>query len=395
MGLNFKRIIAGGIFLGVVCAFGFQGVQLTLFVLSPLHFTPRTEKSGAPDGAIVEIPKGGVRPHEITAQLIAEGALKPADEENFILLGRFGRFWKRIKAGEYKITPQMTPSQAFTTLISGISIAHPVTVREGENVYEIAADLDSKGLAKKGTVLKLCHDPKFLRTLKNWDPSVKSLEGYLFPDTYFFNKTMSAEEMLHEMYRHFLSVWTPQWTARAKEIGMTRYEVLTLASMIEKETGAPSERPLISSVFHNRLARKMRLQSDPTTIYGIWDRFDGNLHKADLTSDTPYNTYTVPALPLGPIANPGKASIQAALYPATTTYLYFVSHNDGTHEFSTTYEDHLSAVRKFQLDPKAREGKSWRDLARKTRENPASPASPASPLSPTSPASPAQSPAHP
>lgn len=149
---------------------------------------------------------------------------------------------------------------------------------------------------------------------------------------------------------------------------MSRYEVLTLASMIEKETGAPQERPVISSVFHNRLTRKMKLQSDPTTIYGIWDHFDGNLHKADMASDTPYNTYVVPALPLGPISNPGKASIQAALYPASTEYLYFVSHNDGTHEFTRTYEDHLSAVRKFQLDPKAREGKSWRDLAKRSEK---------------------------
>ncbi len=373
--MNLKRIVIGGLFLGIVCAFGLQGVRLTLFVLSPLHFTP----AAGTDGAIVEIHRG-MSKTDITHILVTAGALKPGDEQSFLLLGRAGRFWKRIKAGEYKITPQMTPAQAFSVLISGISIIHPITVREGENTYEIAADIEAKGLARKDAVLKLIHDPKFIHGLTSPAPGatpatassapIKSLEGFLFPDTYFFNKTLSAEDMVRQMYRHFTQVWTPQLEARAKEIGLTRYEAITLASMIEKETGAPQERPLISSVFHNRLKKKMRLQSDPTTIYGIWERYDGNLHKADLSSETPYNTYYVPGLPAGPIANPGRESIQAALYPTETEYFYFVSHNDGTHAFTRNYEEHLAAVRKFQLDPAAREGKSWRDLAKKKPEAP-------------------------
>jgi UPF0755 protein len=135
--------------------------------------------------------------------------------------------------------------------------------------------------------------------------------------------------------------------------------------MIEKETGAPEERPLISSVFHNRLEKKMRLQSDPTTIYGIWDRYQGNLHKADLLERNEYNTYQIPGLPIGPISNPGKEALEAALYPAKSPFLYFVSHNDGTHEFTSPYQDHQAAVRRFQLDPKAKSGKSWRDLAKR------------------------------
>src|SRR6185312_975952 len=137
--------------------------------------------------------------------------------------------------------------------------------------------------------------------------------------------------------------------------------------IIEKETGAPQERPMISSVFHNRLRKRMKLQSDPTTIYGIWKRYDGNIHKSDLSTQNPYNTYFVPALPVGPISNPGREAIRAALNPATSDYLYFVSHNDGTHEFSTTYENHTKAVKKFQLDAKARAGKSWRDLYKKNQ----------------------------
>ena len=132
--------------------------------------------------------------------------------------------------------------------------------------------------------------------------------------------------------------------------------------MIEKETGAAEERPIISSVFHNRLTKRMRLQSDPTTIYGMWDHYEGKIHKSDLLAPTEYNTYTVPALPVGPISNPHAESIHAALYPAETPYLYFVSRNDGTHVFSRTYAEHNQWVQKLQVDPAAREGKSWRDL---------------------------------
>jgi UPF0755 protein len=240
-----------------------------------------------------------------------------------------------------------------------------VTVREGENTYEIAADLESKNLVRKEVFLGLCRNPKFLRGVLGPDSHATTIEGYLFPDTYFFNKTMSPEEMIREMVHHFNAIWTPAFDTRAKELGMSRFQVLTLASIIEKETGAPQERPLISSVFHNRLHKGMKLQSDPTTIYGIWSRYHGNIHKADLSDPSPYNTYYVPALPVGPISNPGLDSIKAALYPSQSDYLFFVSHNDGTHEFTRSYEEHTNAVKKFQLDPKAREGKSWRDLYKK------------------------------
>jgi UPF0755 protein len=189
-----------------------------------------------------------------------------------------------------------------------------------------------------------------------------TLEGYLYPDTYFFNKTISPEDMTRQMVRKFFSVWSKEFDTRATQLGMTRHQVVTLASIVEKETGAPNERPMISSVFHNRLKKHMRLQSDPTTIYGIWKRYKGNIHKRDLLESTPYNTYTVAALPVGPISNPGVEAIRAALHPAESPYLFFVSHNDGTHEFTKTFGEHTAAVKRFQLDPKAREGKSWRDL---------------------------------
>jgi UPF0755 protein len=279
-----------------------------------------------------------------------------------MMLGRVSRLWKRVKAGEYKFTPQMTPLEVFRVLTSGVSVLHPLTVREGENMYQIAQDLEQMGLSKKMTFISLCKNPKFISSVGLKDPRIKTLEGFLFPETYFLNKTMSTEDIIRGMVRKFTAVWGQEQDSRAKALGMTQYDVITLASMIEKETGAPQERPMISSVFHNRLQKKMRLQSDPTTIYGIWEHYDGNLHKSDLSTQNDYNTYYVPALPAGPISNPGREAIHAALYPAQSNFLYFVSHNDGTHEFTATYGDHLSAVRKFQLDPKAREGKSWRDL---------------------------------
>jgi UPF0755 protein len=259
----------------------------------------------------------------------------------------------------------MTPIEVLATITSGISIKHPVTIREGQNMYEVAAELEAKRLATQARVLELCKDPEFIASLGLKGPVGPTLEGYLFPDTYYFNRAMSAEDMLRQMVKQFQTVWTTEVRERARKMGLTPIQALTLASMIEKETGAQQERPMISSVFHNRLRKKMRLQSDPTTIYGIWESYHGNLHRGDLLSINPYNTYTVPGLPVGPIANPGKEAIEAALNPVQSEYLFFVSHNDGTHEFTSNLQDHNAAVRKFQINAKAREGRSWRDLAKK------------------------------
>ncbi len=352
-GLRPKRVIFGLLFLLCVLGLVSFGGRWAVFVLSPL-------KQIQAEGVIVEIHKGQ-NPREITHLLTAQNVISPDDESSFMLLGKLGRYWRRIKAGEYRLSSGITPIQIFSALTSGISIIHPVTVREGENMYEIANEIEAQGLASSQAFLKLCRDPKIIASF-GLSADVKSVEGYLFPDTYYFNRTMTSEDMLRQMHRNFSAAWGPEQDARAKELGMTRQQVMILASMIEKETGAASERALISSVFHNRLKIHMRLQSDPTTIYGMWERYAGKIHKIDLQMDTPYNTYTIPALPVGPISNPGKESIHAALYPEKSDYLFFVSHNNGTHQFSHSYEEHQRAVRKFQLDPKAREGKSWRDL---------------------------------
>ena len=263
------RLITVLIFVMAIAA-GAVGARLAFFALEPGH-------PGAPADTI-EIHKGQSN-GEITRALFNKNII--TDIRLFNWLGRLTRNWKRIKAGEYQVSGSMTPLEVFSTITSGLSIVHPVTVREGENMYEIAMDLESKKLARKEDFLALCRNPQFIHSV-GLPPEVKSLEGYLFPDTYNFNKTLTAQDMAIQMVHHANQVWTEKDETSAAFLGMTRYQIITLASIIEKETGAPQERPIISSVFHNRLRKKMRLQSDPTTIYGMWDRYAGKIHKADL-----------------------------------------------------------------------------------------------------------------
>jgi UPF0755 protein len=302
---------------------------------------------------------------ELSRRLQEAGIIPSA--ELFYWYGRITGAWSRVKTGEYELSPASDAQALFEILASGQSIQRPVTIPEGSNIHEIGEQLEARGLASRERFVALCRDPAFIGRTEPEAAGAGSLEGYLHPETYFFTKATTAEEIARLMAEKARSIWGERERARAAELGLTRHEVLTLASMVEKETGAAHERPMISSVFHNRLKKRMRLQSDPTTIYGIWERFAGNLTKADLATRTPYNTYAMAGLPTGPIANPGKEAIQAALFPAESEYLFFVSHNDGTHEFTRTYAEHLQAVRRFQLDPSARAGKSWRDLRKTTR----------------------------
>ncbi len=336
------------------------GIPLTRLAF----FAYSAAEPGSSSSSTIEIHKGQ-NPSDIIKRLASNKII--TDAKNFMWLGRLTRNWKRIKAGEYQVSPSMSPLEIFSILTSGISIAHPVTVREGENTFEVTDDLTEKGLIHYDRFTALCQNPEFISSMGLFKENLpKTLEGYFFPDTYFFNRSMNETEIAKQMVKHFFAFWGEKEEARAKELQMSRNEIITLASIIEKETGAAEERALISSVFHNRLQKKMKLQSDPTTIYGMWKRFKGKIHKSDLSENNPYNTYSIEGLPIGPISNPGKEAIHAALYPAESPYFFFVSHNDGTHQFSRTFAEHTRAVRKFQIDPKARQGKSWRDHLRKT-----------------------------
>ena len=329
------------------------------FAFTPLH---PTQNPTPPE--YLEIHKGDL-PATITQELIKLKVIE--DSKNLLLLGKITRLWGKVKAGEYEVSAHMTPYQILQQITSGVSVVHPVTIKEGENIYEIAKDLAAKKLiSSEDEFISLAKDQNFIQSIPGFKGEFpKSLEGYLFPETYFFNKTQSTQDIAKQMLRHFFEYWTKDKTQRAEELGMNLHQIVTLASMIEKETGATAERPLISSVFHNRLKQGMRLQSDPTTIYGMWSRYQGNIHKSDLLEKNDYNTYQISGLPIGPISNPGRASLDAALYPSTSTYLYFVSQNDGTHQFSVQYTDHLKAVQKFQINPKSKVGQIWREPNKK------------------------------
>lgn len=272
----------------------------------------------------------------------------------------------KMRAGEYALKDNQSPEEILQILSSGRSINYPFTVTEGLNSYEVALNFEKRGYGKKDDFLKACADKQLLT--KFLDDSVVHCEGYLFPETYSFEKKTTAAQMIETMIQAFLRNY--EIVTKDKEIPLnwSRHKIVTFASLIEKETGAPDERPLIASVFFNRLRQNIKLQTDPTVQYGVLYQtgsYPQNITKKDLTTPTPYNTYTNFGLPPGPISNPGMDAIRAVFKPANSEYLFFVSRNDGTHVFSKTYEEHRKAVQNFQLDPKAREGKSWRDLSTK------------------------------
>ncbi|MFZ3073496.1 MAG: endolytic transglycosylase MltG [Thermodesulfobacteriota bacterium] len=276
----------------------------------------------------------------VADNLVTQGVLKST--EGFVLAASLKNAKKKIKAGEYELTSAMTPVEVLNILIEGRVKRYFVTIPEGYNIKEIAAAIENAGLAKKEEFLKLAFDKNFAKSL-----GFKGFEGYLFPDTYQFTKTAGAEEIIKKMTGRFLQVYDAEFRALAEGKGLGMKELVTIASIIEKESGNASEMPRVSAVFWNRLKKRMPLQSDPTVIYGIND-FDGNLTRAHLKQPTPYNTYVKFGLPPTPIANPGKAAMDAALNPANENSLYFVSKNDGTHYFSSTLREHNSAVEIYQ-----------------------------------------------
>ncbi|HNP30969.1 MAG TPA: endolytic transglycosylase MltG [Nitrospirales bacterium] len=290
---------------------------------------------------LVEIPPG--TPFIQVSRILHQHHLIES-EWFFNVLGRVQRVDRNIIPGEYELHAGMKPTELLSKIVKGEVYHYAITIPEGYNVAQIADILDQKRLALKEDIFRLSRDPDFIQSLNVRAPT---LEGYLFPDTYHFSRFTPPESIIRTFVNRFHDVMIPELKDRATVMGMTLQEVLTLASVVEKETGLAVERPLVSGVFHNRLRRGIPLQSDPTVIYAL-ESFDGNIRKADLSVDSPYNTYKVRGLPPGPIANPGLAAIHAALYPTQTDFVYFVSRNDGSHQFSVTLADHNKAVDLYQ-----------------------------------------------
>ena len=254
---------------------------------------------------------------------------------------------KQIKAGEYEFSGDMSPTEIINKLIRGERKYYMVLIPEDISAREIAQRLVSFKLINEEDFTKLLTDRDFILSL---GLDEKSLEGYLFPDTYRLDRSMTTAGIIRILVNRFKEKITPEITKRAEQMKMTIHKLITLASIIGKESGNSAEKPLISAVFHNRMKLGMKLQSDPTAIYGLQE--NGNDVKTvlakHLKSDNPYNTYLIKGLPPGPIANPGLDSIMAALYPAEVNYLYFVSKNDGTHQFSTDLASHKRAIQEYR-----------------------------------------------
>ncbi len=332
-----KKFFAITIVSFVVLAL-FAFVEIYLF----LYTSPTQEKSEQ----IVEISPGSPF-RKIAKSLKAKGII--TNEIKFYFLARFKGNLTSIKAGEYLLYTNMTPLDVLDTLVSGRTLLYRLTVPEGHTLYQVADTAVSLRLVSKEEFVSKAHDPLLLQELHIEGISV---EGYLFPETYFFSKPVTADKIIRTMVQKFWDHFSDDLRFKSQKLGLTEHQLVILASVIEKETGIPEERRLISAVFHNRIKIKMKLQSDPTVIYGI-KNFSGNLTKKDLLTSTPYNTYTHEGLPIGPIANPGQAALEATVNPAPVDYLYFVSKNDGSHFFSSTYKEHLKAVRQYQSSPPA------------------------------------------
>ena len=316
-------------------------LAIILIVAGLLFFKASLPMNDNTQPQVFEV-KSGMTLKQVSQELFRQNLIRSANAFQAIALIQDKE--KLIKVGEYYISPSMLPAEILQRITSGKTVLHSITIPEGYRITEIANLLEEKDLADKNIFLQQAKNVELLEGIPT-----SSLEGYLFPDTYHFGKRTTEAAIINKMVKTFKErVLKQEFLKRAEDLGFSYHEIITLASLIEKETGKDSERKQISSVFHNRLKKNMLLQTDPTVIYAI-DIFDGNIRKRDLNIDSPYNTYRYKGLPPGPIANPGLKSIIAALYPATTSNLYFVSKQDGSHKFSATLNEHNRAVQKYQL----------------------------------------------
>jgi len=332
-----KRVLIFTSIISAFVLFTFIALYFGYFLISPAGVDNKEETF---------IVKKGKGLKAIAGELRERRLIKSKDL--FILWAILTGRTKNIKAGEYGLSQSMAPIKIFNILASGMVKTHYLTIPEGLAAEQIADLLEKSDLVNisKKEFLALVRE-KTLVTSYNIDGS--SLEGYLFPDTYLISRDISAKELINLMVKRFWGIFNalaenPKSSVREL---MPVQDIVTLASIVEKETGLAKERPVIASVFINRLRKKMRLESDPTVIYGLKD-FDGNLKREDLRSPNPYNTYMNYGLPPGPIANPGRESLIAVINPVKTDYLYFVSKNDGSHHFSSTLAEHNEAVARYQ-----------------------------------------------
>lgn len=320
-----------------------------------LYYQSYVSSSGPAAGSIeksvvVTIPKGSSV--KAIAEILSNKGIIYNDVR-FLLLAKLSGYSTKLQAGEFRFPLEKKPLEILKFLSSAKPVTYSITIPEGLNAAEIAKIFARDGWCDEKHFLQLVGDEGRIR--KFGLTAGTSLEGFLFPDTYVFTKEISgADTVISILLARFQKVWAEETGGLEPPPDVDK--TVILASIVEKETAEPSERPLIAGVFHNRLKRGMRLQSDPTVVYGVPD-YDGVITKTHLRTATPYNTYTLPGLPVGPICNPGREAIRAVLSPQKSSNLYFVSKNDGTHQFSANLADHNRAVRKYQRKKNVKKGK--------------------------------------
>ena len=332
----FLKIIRNGCLLACLVLFALL-VWLAVSLYRPHAFTP--------GDVIVEVEKGmdvgGV------ARLLEKRGII-GSRRAFLVSYRLFYQPRVIRAGEYALVSPLRTKEVLDILIKGKVYLHSLTVPEGLTAREIAPLVGPLLADGQDAFLAAVRE---VEPIRRFDGEAENLEGYLFPETYSFVRGISAVDAVAAMVGQFRAVFSDTWKERAEARRLSVRQAVTLASLIEKETSVTEEMKLISAVFHNRLRIGMKLDCDPTIIYALKEKglFDGNLTKKDMALDSPYNTYRHAGLPPGPICNPGRAALEAALFPAEEAYLYFVSRNDGRHHFSRTFKEHQNAVRQFQL----------------------------------------------
>ena len=319
--------------LGAALSLGL-GAWFVYFAITPLKLQPSSQE-------IVITPKSGLR--SIANQLVAQGVLK--EPWRFIVIAKLLRKEQFLQAGSYTLNKNVSPYHLVLSLNHGRTTHGSLTLIEGRSFIQLREKL-AKNDAVTQTITNLS-DAEVMRAI---GANEAYPEGLFFPDTYYFNRGTTDVALLKISYTAMQTKLNKAWVNKAANLPYkTSYQALIMASIIEKETGKASERPTIAGVFINRLRIGMRLQTDPTVIYGMGQQYNGNIRKKDLLADTPYNTYTRAGLPPTPIAMPGLAAIEAALHPAKTDALYFVGKGDGSHAFSPSLQEHNRAVVRYQL----------------------------------------------
>lgn len=332
-----KRLLLALLFVLLVAAAG-AAYWVTQRVSQPF--------AGFTGEQFVEIP-AGESTTGIGRRLVAAGVIR--DDLTFRLAVRWHGRGRSLKAGEYRFTTAAAPAEVIDRIARGDVHLETLTFPEGLTAAEMAVLFAQSGLGSADAFVEASRDPSAIAAI---DPAADTLEGYLFPDTYHLPRTIDGAAMVGRMVRRFTTVFDEDLRRRASATGLTVRQIMTIAALVEKETARGEERPLVAAVYRNRFRIGMPMQADPTVIYALKraGRWNGNIRKADLSFDSPYNTYRYPGLPPGPIASPGKAAIDATISPADVDYLYFVSRNDGSHAFAATLTEHNRNVQQWQVE---------------------------------------------